>query len=87
LRCWRCWTAIWNRLRQADKYHVPRVAFINKMDRVVPILSYIQMMKEDWAPAVPINPFQKVFLCVIIDLRIWKETFGATYDGNGNPQI
>jgi len=43
--------------RQADKYGVPRIAFVNKMDRIgADFFHAVQMMKEKLgAPAVPIN--------------------------------
>ncbi|MFA7228455.1 MAG: elongation factor G [Melioribacteraceae bacterium] len=43
--------------RQADKYNVPRIAFVNKMDRIgADFFNAVQMMKEKLgAPAVPIN--------------------------------
>ncbi|PKL83038.1 MAG: elongation factor G [Ignavibacteriae bacterium HGW-Ignavibacteriae-3] len=43
--------------RQADKYNVPRVAFVNKMDRIgADFFNAVQMMKEKLgAPAVPLN--------------------------------
>jgi elongation factor G len=43
--------------RQADKYGVPRIAFVNKMDRVgADFLSAVQMMKERLgANAIPIQ--------------------------------
>lgn len=43
--------------RQADKYHVPRVAFINKMDRVgADFYSVVAAMKDRLgAPAVPLQ--------------------------------
>src|SRR4051812_6954618 len=43
--------------RQADKYHVPRMAFVNKMDRVgADFLKVVQMMKDRLgANAVPIQ--------------------------------
>ncbi|MEW6702574.1 MAG: elongation factor G [Bacteroidota bacterium] len=43
--------------RQADKYNVPRIAFVNKMDRIgADFFNAVQMMKEKLgAHAVPIN--------------------------------
>ncbi|TSA29675.1 MAG: elongation factor G [Ignavibacteriales bacterium] len=43
--------------RQADKYNVPRISFVNKMDRVgADFFHAVQMMKEKLgAPAVPLN--------------------------------
>ncbi len=76
--------------RQADKYKVPRIAFINKMDRTgADFFHAIQMMKDRLgANAVPINlPIGEGDLFSgVIDLISFKatmyheETFGATYD-------
>ena len=43
--------------RQADKYNVPRIAFVNKMDRIgADFFNAVQMMREKLgATAVPIN--------------------------------
>jgi len=43
--------------RQADKYNVPRIAFVNKMDRIgADFFHAVQMMKEKLgAHAIPIN--------------------------------
>ncbi len=43
--------------RQADKYNVPRISFVNKMDRIgADFFNAVKMMKEKLgAPAVPIN--------------------------------
>ena len=43
--------------RQADKYHVPRVAYINKMDRMGAdfYMSYESIIKMLGANAVPIQ--------------------------------
>ena len=43
--------------RQADKYNVPRISFVNKMDRIgADFYNAVQMMKDKLgAPAVPIN--------------------------------
>ncbi len=32
--------------RQADKYHVPRLAFVNKMDRPADFFRVVRMMQE-----------------------------------------
>jgi elongation factor G len=76
--------------RQADKYKVPRVAFVNKMDRTgADFYSAVQMMKDRLgANAIPINlPIGEGDLFTgIIDLITFKariyheETYGATYD-------
>ena len=76
--------------RQADKYQVPRIAFVNKMDRVgANFINAVQMMKERLkANAVPIQlPIgQGVIFAGIIDLITMKarmyneETLGATFE-------
>ncbi|MDH3268337.1 MAG: elongation factor G [Ignavibacteria bacterium] len=82
--------------RQADKYNVPRIAFINKVDRVgADFYNALQMMKDRLkANAVPINlPIGQGDMFVgVIDLiqfnaRMYhEETFGATYDEIPIPQ-
>jgi elongation factor G len=82
--------------RQADKYSVPRIAFINKVDRVgADFYNALQMMKDRLkANAVPINlPIGQGDMFVgVIDLiqfnaRMYhEETFGATYDEIPIPQ-
>lgn len=76
--------------RQADKYKVPRVAFINKMDRTgADFYHAIQMMKERLgANAIPINlPIGEGDLFTgVIDLISFKarmyhgDTLGVTFD-------
>jgi len=76
--------------RQADKYRVPRIAFINKMDRTgADFYNAVQMMKDRLgAHAVPINlPIgEGDMFSGVIDLMSFKarmyheETFGATFD-------
>lgn len=76
--------------RQADKYRVPRIAFVNKMDRVgADFISAVEMMKDRLkANAVPIQlPIgQGVMFAGIIDLITMKarmyneETLGATFE-------
>jgi len=76
--------------RQADKYSVPRIAFINKVDRIgADFYNALQMMKDRLkANAVPINlPIGQGDMFVgVIDLiqfnaRMYHdESFGATYD-------
>ncbi len=76
--------------RQADKYRVPRIAFINKMDRTgADFYNALQMMRERLgANAIPINlPIgEGDIFSGVIDLISFKarmyhdETFGATYD-------
>ncbi len=76
--------------RQADKYKVPRIAFINKMDRTgADFYNAVNMMKERLgANAVPLTlPIgEGDIFSGVIDLMSFKarmyhdETFGATYD-------
>jgi elongation factor G len=76
--------------RQADKYAVPRIAFVNKMDRVgADFFNAIEMMKDRLkANAVPIHiPVgQGVMFKGIIDLVTMKarmfneDTLGATFE-------
>jgi elongation factor G len=76
--------------RQADKYKVPRIAFVNKMDRTgADFYNAVQMMKDRLgANAIPITlPIgEGDMFSGIIDLISFKarmyhdETLGATYD-------
>ena len=76
--------------RQADKYKVPRIAFINKMDRTgADFYNAVQMMKDRLgANAIPINlPIgEGDIFSGVIDLMTFKarmyheETYGATFD-------
>ena len=76
--------------RQADKYKVPRVAFINKMDRTgADFYHAVEMMKERLgANAIPINlpigegdMFTGVIDLITFRARMFhEETFGATFD-------
>jgi len=76
--------------RQADKYSVPRIAFVNKMDRMgADFLNVVQMIRERLgANAVPIQlPMGAGDMFTgIIDLIRMKafyyhdETLGATYE-------
>ena len=82
--------------RQADKYNVPRIAFINKVDRIgADFYNAVQMMKDRLkANAIPINlPIGQGDMFVgVIDLihfnaRMYhEETFGATFDEIPIPQ-
>lgn len=82
--------------RQADKYNVPRIAFINKVDRVgADFYNAVQMMKDRLkANAVPINLpigqgdlFSGVIDLIHFNARMYhEETFGATYDEIPIPQ-
>jgi elongation factor G len=76
--------------RQADKYKVPRIAFVNKMDRTgADFYNAIQMMKDRLgANAIPINlpigegdMFSGVIDLISFKARMYhEETFGATFD-------
>lgn len=76
--------------RQADKYKVPRVAFINKMDRTgADFYNAVQMMKDRLgANAVPVNlpigegdMFSGVIDLITFKARMYhEETLGATFD-------
>ncbi|MGH9623538.1 MAG: elongation factor G [Bryobacteraceae bacterium] len=76
--------------RQADKYHVPRICFINKMDRVgADFYHSIDTIVERLnARPVPIqlpvgaeDHFKGVVDLVTMKARIWREeTLGAKYD-------
>ena len=81
--------------RQADKYKVPKIAFINKLDRVgADFLGTVEMMKE----RLNAHPLIVQFPCgleddfqAIIDLIRWKqivwddETLGATFEAREIP--
>jgi elongation factor G len=76
--------------RQADKYSVPRVCFINKMDRVGADFFHAVATIEDrlHARAVPIqlpvgaeDQFKGIIDLITMKARIWRdETLGAAYD-------
>jgi elongation factor G len=82
--------------RQADKYGVPRLAFINKMDRTgADFYNAVEMMKDRLsANAIPINlPIGEGDLFVgVIDLIKFKarmfreESFGSIFDEISIPQ-
>ncbi|MGK9368041.1 elongation factor G [Melioribacter sp. Ez-97] len=82
--------------RQADKYGVPRIAFVNKMDRVgADFYNAVQMMKDRLgANAVPITlPIgEGDMFSGIIDLMTMKarmfheETLGTTFEDVEIPQ-
>jgi elongation factor G len=82
--------------RQADKYGVPRIAFINKMDRIgADFYSAVQMMRDRLgANAIPINLpigegdlFSGVIDLIQFKARMYhEETFGATFDEIDIPQ-
>lgn len=76
--------------RQADKYRVPRIAFVNKMDRVgADFLRVVQMMKDRLgANAVPIQlpvgegeMFSGVIDLITMKARIFHDTsMGTTWE-------
>ncbi len=76
--------------RQADKYSVPRICFINKMDRVgADFFHAVQTIVEKLqARPVPIqipvgaeDQFKGVVDLITMKARIWRdETLGAAYD-------
>ncbi len=82
--------------RQMDKYEVPRIAFVNKMDRVgADFLGAIQMMKDRLgANAVPIqlpvgegDLFTGIIDLVSMKARMYREsTLGIEWDDIEIPQ-
>jgi elongation factor G len=76
--------------RQADKYHVPRIAFVNKMDRVgSDFFRVVEMMKERLgARPLPIqlplgaeDTFEGVIDLVKMKAVVWKgDQLGAKYE-------
>ncbi|HZW38900.1 MAG TPA: elongation factor G [Ignavibacteriaceae bacterium] len=82
--------------RQADKYSVPRIAFVNKMDRTgADFYGAVQMMKDRLgANAIPINlpigegdMFNGVIDLIKFKARMYhEETLGATFDDLAIPQ-
>jgi len=76
--------------RQADKYKVPRIAFVNKMDRIgADFFNVIDMMKERLkANPVPVTlpvgsgeMFSGIIDLISMKARMFHdETLGATYD-------
>ena len=76
--------------RQADKYHVPRMIFVNKMDKIgADFFRCVEMIKSRLgaAPVVmqlPIgaeNDFQGVVDLIEMNARIWHtEDLGAAWD-------
>ena len=76
--------------RQADRYNVPRLAFVNKMDRVgADFLGAVAMMRERLgANAIPIQLpagegelFTGIIDLIAMTFRIYhEETMGATYE-------
>ncbi len=82
--------------RQADKYKVPRIAFVNKMDRVgADFYNAVEMMKQRLgANAIPItlpvgegDMFSGVIDLMTMKARIYHDdSLGATYDDIDIPE-
>jgi len=76
--------------RQADIYNVPRVAFVNKMDRTgADFYAAVQMMRDRLgANAIPLylpigegDMFRGIIDLITLKARMYHdETFGATFD-------
>src|SRR5215472_6951170 len=76
--------------RQADKYHVPRICFINKMDRVGAdfyraVDTIVDRLQARPVPIqLPIgaeDKYQGIVDLVTMTSRVWRdETLGAKYD-------
>lgn len=82
--------------RQADRYRVPRVAFVNKMDRIgADFDNTVKMIRERLgANAVPIqlpvgqgDMFTGIIDLLSMKLRVYhEETLGATFEDRPIPQ-
>lgn len=82
--------------RQADKYEVPRIAFVNKMDRTgADFYAAVGMMRDRLAAnAIPINlpigegdMFAGVIDLITMTARMYHEdTYGATFEEIKIPQ-
>src|SRR6476660_8070515 len=82
--------------RQADKYRVPRICFINKMDRVGAdfyraVDTIVERLRARPVPIqIPVgaeDKFQGVIDLVAMKARIWRdETLGAKYDDVDIPE-
>ncbi len=75
--------------RQADKYEVPRIAFVNKMDRMgADFFRVIKMMKERLgANAVPVqlpigseDEFKGVVDLIAMDAIIYEDELGVNFE-------
>lgn len=76
--------------RQADKYQVPRIAFVNKMDRTgADFYAAVQMMRDRLgANAIPLylpigagDMFSGIIDLITLKARMYHdETFGATFE-------
>jgi len=77
---------------QADKYRVPKIAFINKLDRIgADFEGTIQMMRERLSivplvMAIPVGTeelFQGIIDILNMKVLVWEdETFGATFSSS-----
>ncbi|MBX6764231.1 MAG: elongation factor G [Rubrobacteraceae bacterium] len=81
--------------RQADKYHVPRIAFVNKMDRIgADFYHAVETMKERLgANAVPVQlpigkeaEFTGIVDLVEMKAIIYKDDLGAEWDETEVPE-
>ena len=59
---------------QADKYNVPRLAFVNKMDRVgSDFFNVVEMIKKGLGQILFLLLFQLVVVkCLLVSLIYWK---------------
>lgn len=77
---------------QADKYRVPKIAFVNKLDRIgADFYGTVQMMKERLAitpliMAIPVGTeesFEGIIDILNMKVLVWEdETFGATFSSS-----
>jgi elongation factor G len=82
--------------RQANKYHVPRIAFVNKMDRIgADFFDVVEQVRERLgANPVPIqipiggeDTFKGVVDLIEMKALVWKtEDLGASYDTSEIPE-
>ncbi len=75
--------------RQADKYHVPRIAFVNKMDRMgADFFRVVEMMKERLgANAIPLqipigaeDDFKGVIDLINMEAIVYEDDLGVNFD-------
>ena len=80
--------------RQADKYKVPRIAFINKMDRTgANFFAAVQSMRDRLGAnpvpvQIPIGPednFRGVIDLVEMQAIVYKDDLGQEFDVDGDP--
>ncbi|MEJ6949586.1 elongation factor G [Natronospora cellulosivora (SeqCode)] len=81
--------------RQADKYKVPRIAFVNKMDRMgADFYQVVEMMKERLgANAIPVqipigkeDDFRGVVDLISMDAIIYQDDMGIDYERQEIPE-